>query len=62
MDFDKIKNITIDAAVSFGPNCRAAEALRRNKLRFFSCPFDWMMKYSLDSVYEAIKNTDCIKL
>ena len=56
MDFSEIKEIKADATISFGPNCRGAEALRRNKLRFFSGPFDWMMKYDLKSVFDALKN------
>ena len=54
MDFNEIKNFSVDAVVSFGPNCRAADAMKRNKLRFFSGPFYWCMKYNLDCVYEQI--------
>lgn len=56
MDFDIIQDINVDAAISFGKDCRAAESLRRNKARFFSSPFDWMMKYSLDDVFNILQN------
>ena len=53
---DTMQDITVDVVVSFGPNCRAADALKRNHLRFFSSPFDWMMKYKLQDVYNILKN------
>lgn len=56
MNVDCIKEMNVDVALSFGPTCRAAEALRRNKLRYFSNPLDWMMRYSLDDVFDILKN------
>ena len=56
MNTDVIQDIYVDALLSFGPNCRAADALKRNNLRFFSSPFDWMMKYSLNCVFKTLKN------
>lgn len=56
----ELKNVTVedfkaDIAISFGPDCRAAEALRRNGIRFFSSPFDWMMRYNLEYIYDTLK-------
>lgn len=31
-----------DLIFSLGEACFMASALRKNKLRFFACPFDWM--------------------
>ena len=56
MNTDIIEDITVDVALSFGSSCRAADALKRNNLRFFSSPFDWLMKYKLDTVYDILKD------
>ena len=56
MNFDGIKDFQVDMTLSLGSDCRAAESMRRNKIRFFSSPFDWMMRYQLDAIYNALKN------
>ncbi len=54
MDFDKIKNINADVTISFGPDCRAAESMRRNNIRYFSGPFDWIGINKLDYIDDAL--------
>ncbi len=44
-----------DCAVSVGPACRPAHWLRETHKRFQAFPFDWMMKYSLDTVNHCVK-------
>ena len=56
IDFEKIEPLNVDVVIGFGETCRVAEALKRNKLRYFSSPFDWMMNYKLDSVVEILKS------
>lgn len=56
INFDEIEKIKADVIVSFGIDCRVASALKRNKLRYFSNPFDWMMRYSLDDVIKVLSN------
>lgn len=56
MNFDTIKNLQADMTLSLGGDCRPAESMRRNKIRFFSSPFDWMMRYKLDVIYDVLKN------
>ena len=56
MNFDKINKINVDMTLSVGGDCRPAESMRRNKVRFFSSPFDWMMRYPVSCIYEALKN------
>lgn len=55
IDFSKTEKINVDVVVGFGAACRVAEALKRNNLRFFSSPFDWMMCYNLDTVISLLK-------
>ncbi|MBR2578639.1 MAG: hypothetical protein IKE41_00665, partial [Clostridia bacterium] len=45
-----------DCIFSVGPACRPAQWLRKTKKRFQACPFDWMMKYSLDTVNHCFRN------
>lgn len=52
----KMSRIDADFVMSVGPACRSAEALRRNKLRTQSSPFDWMMCYSLSTLTNFFKN------
>lgn len=52
----KMSRIDADFVMSVGPACRSAEALRRNKLRTQSSPFDWMMCYSLSTLTYFFKN------
>ena len=56
IDFDKIENIEVDCIVGFGAACRIASSLKRNKLRLYSNPFDWQMRYSLEQVIKLLKN------
>ena len=45
-----------DCIFSVGPACRPAQWLRKTHKRFQAAPFDWMMKYSLDTVTHCFKN------
>lgn len=45
-----------DCIFSVGPACRPAQWLRKTSKRFQASPFDWMMKYSLDTVIHCFKN------
>ena len=54
-DFNKIENINVDIVIGLGPTCRAAAALKRNNLRIFSSPLDWMLNYSLSDVITLLK-------
>lgn len=45
-----------DCIFSVGPACRPAQWLRKTHKRFQAAPFDWMMKYSLDTVLHCSKN------
>lgn len=44
-----------DCIFSIGPACRPAQWLRKTHKRFQAAPFDWMMKYSLDTVNHCFK-------
>lgn len=44
-----------DFILSLGPACRPAWHLKLNQLRYVSCPFDWMMGYSLKTVIKFLK-------
>lgn len=44
-----------DCIFSFGPACRPAHWLRATHKRFQASPFDWMMKYSLDTFIHCFK-------
>lgn len=44
-----------DFILSLGPACRPAGHLKLNQLRYVSCPFDWMMNYSLKTVIKFLK-------
>ena len=44
-----------DFILSLGPACRPAWHLKLNQLRYVSCPFDWMMSYSLETVIKFLK-------
>ena len=48
--------IHTDLITSMGAACRPAQALKRNNLRVFSSPFDWMMEYKLSTVIDFINN------
>lgn len=48
--------IKVDFVLSLGQTCKTAAALRRNKLRSFSSPFDWMMNYNLETVSHFFNN------
>lgn len=50
------KNIKVDLTTSLGQACRPAQALRRNNLRLFSSPFDWMMGYKLSTILYFFSN------
>ena len=56
IDFEKTPNINVDCVIGFGDGCRIAQNLKINNLRFFSTPFDWLMKYSLETVFTLLKN------
>jgi len=59
IDFDKIELMNVDFVIGLGEACRTAEALKRNHLRYFSSPFDWMIIYHLDkisSILEKVAN------
>lgn len=56
IDFDKIETINVDFVLGFGSACCAADALRRNHLRYFSSPFDWMMNYNLDTAMNILED------
>ena len=56
IDFEKTPNINVDCVIDFGDGCRIAENLKKNNLRFFSTPFDWQMKYSLETVCTLLEN------
>ena len=56
IDFNKIETINVDFIVGFGGDCRVAQALNRNNLRYFSGPFDWVMEYSLDVAYNLMRS------
>lgn len=45
-----MQKITINAIIPLGTACRPAFYLRRHNLRYFSSPFDWMMRYKLESI------------
>ena len=55
IDFDKIGTINVDLVVGLGEACRTAEALKRNHLRYFSSPFDWMIIYRLDKIINLLE-------
>ena len=55
INFEQTPNINIDCVISFGNGCRIAENLKKNNLRFFSTPFDWQMNYSLETVFNLLK-------
>lgn len=44
-----------DFILSLGPACRPAGHLKLNQLRYVSCPFDWMMNYSLKTFFKFLK-------
>lgn len=44
-----------DCIFSVGSACRPAQWLRKTHKRFQASPFDWMMKYSLDTVNHCFK-------
>ena len=48
--------IEADLVLSLGKACRPAQALRRNHLRTFASPFDWMMNYSLKTISNFFNN------
>lgn len=48
--------IYTDLVTSLGSACRPAQALKRNNLRVFSSPFDWMMEYKLGTIINFINN------
>lgn len=50
------EKINVEFILSLGAACRPAHSLRANKLRYFSSPFDWMMRYSLESIEDILKN------
>ena len=54
MSLDLNFDIDCDCAVSLGKDCKVAEALRRNDLRKFSSPFDWLTDYSLENFYDFL--------
>ena len=45
------EQFNLNFILSLGEACRPADALNRNNLRYFSSPFDWMMNYDLDTIY-----------
>lgn len=49
-------DITVDYIMSMGPACRPAQSLRRNNLRLVASPFDWMMNYNIQQIYNFFKN------
>lgn len=51
-DFPKIK---ANAFISLGNACRTAYWLKKNNLRKYSLPFDYMMGYTLQTVLKTIK-------
>lgn len=56
IDFENIDNISVNCVVGFGLTCRTAQSLKRNNLRLFSSPFDWMLNFSLDDVIYMLEN------
>lgn len=52
----KDSKIDADCVFSLGGACRPAQWLRKEKMRFQSCPLDWMMKYSLDTALHFFGN------
>ena len=55
INFEQISNINVDCVIGFGDGCRVAGNLKKNNLRFFSTPFDWQMNYSLETVFNLLK-------
>ena len=55
INFEQIPNINVDCVIGFGDGCRVAGNLKKNNLRFFSTPFDWQMNYSLETVFNLLK-------
>ncbi len=53
---DASAKIKGDCVFSVGSACRPAQWLRKTSKRFQASPFDWMMKYSLDTVIHCFKN------
>ena len=51
-----LNDFKFDYIMSLGNACRPAAALRRNNLRFYSSPFDWMMNYSLSTITDFFEN------
>ena len=55
MKLDEIKK-NYDLIVSLGSSCSPAAHLRRNNLRKFSMPFDWIVTPNLPDVGRVIQN------
>lgn len=53
---NKKKKMAFDLFIPLGIACRPAHYLRDMNLRFFSCPLDWMMDYTLGTALELFKN------
>lgn len=56
INFEQIPSINADCIIGFGDGCRIAGNLKKNNLRFFSTPFDWQMKYNLETVLALLEN------
>ena len=56
IDFNCINNIKADCILNFGAECRISMALKRQELRYFSSPFDWVRNYDLDVVIKLLRN------
>lgn len=49
--------MNLDLIFSIGPACRPAYHLKQHFLRFFSCPLDYQMDYSLDTVLHLFQTS-----
>lgn len=56
INFEKIGNIKVDCVISFGITCKVAENIKRNNLRFFSSPFDYVGYYTFDEAINLLQN------
>ena len=56
INFEQTPNINVDCVIGFGDDCKIAQNLKINNLRFFSTPFDWMFNYCLKDIISLLKN------
>lgn len=53
---NSLERIYADVVLSVGSACRTAHHLRKNHLRLFSSPLDWMVSSDLDIIYDLFCN------